>query len=189
MEVATWALVVVTAVLAALTGWYAWSTWAIVRRMDREREELSRPRLTFQLIPWQPNLLKLRIENLGAGPALNVKGKIQTQLKGGDSVGVDWSYHLLGSRKFEEFGFPMPEGVGNETRFNLDEIRKGVISVSADFSYSSASGRQYKLEDILDVASITQDWIASRMLATQDHPDRLLPRIASALEDLSRRWR
>ena len=187
MTEATWVLVGVTTVLAILTGWYAWLTSGIVRRMDREREELSRPWLTFQLVPWHPNVIKLRVENLGAGPAMEIKGKIETELKDGNRVPFNWSYHLLASGKFEEFGFPMPEGVGNGARFYVDKIREIVTSVRADFSYSSVSSHQYQLQDIIDIGSITNDWIGSRMMVTEDRPDRLMPRIAKALEDLAKR--
>lgn len=33
---------------------------------------------------------------------------------------------------------------------------------------------------------MTDDWIASRMMATQDHPERLLPRLAEALEGIEK---
>jgi hypothetical protein len=153
--------------------------------MDRQQEETQRPRLALQLIPWQPGLLKLRVENFGTGPALSVKGRIETVLKEGDPVGFDWSYHFLGSGRYEEFGFPMPAGASNEARFRLDEIRKRVSKVFGDFSYGSVSGRQYEMKEALDVDNITDDWVTSRMMATQDHPERLLPRIAKALEDLA----
>ncbi len=72
MTEASWVLVGVTIVLVLLTAWYATETHRTVKRMDREREETSRPVLTLQLIPWQPQLLKLRIQNVGNGPAVGV---------------------------------------------------------------------------------------------------------------------
>ena len=187
LTLATWVLAVVTTVLAILTGWYAYSTHRIVRRMDREREEKSRPSLTFQLIPWEANMLKLRMQNLGPGPALKLKGTIETVLKNGSSASVNWSYPLLASEKYEEFGIPMPGDAGNTSAHEFNKIRQNVASARARFSYQSSSGRQYCLDETIDMASITEDWVTSRMMATEDHPDRVLPRIARALEKLVRR--
>jgi hypothetical protein len=64
-----------------------------------------------------------------------------------------------------------------------------VIKVRARFSYESVSGCKYAMEDDIEVQQITNDWVASRMMATQDHPERLLPRIATALEELPKKLR
>jgi hypothetical protein len=85
MTEADWALVGVTAVLVLITFWYATETHRTVSRMDRQREEMSRPVLTFQLVPWQANLVKLRIQNVGSGPAIKVIGTVQTRCNKGQS--------------------------------------------------------------------------------------------------------
>lgn len=186
MTDATWALVGVTIVLVIVTAWYATENRRMVKRMDQEREELSRPVLTFQIIPWQPQLLKLRIQNVGNGPALQIKGTIESVRRSG-SVNIPWSYPILAASKYEEFGFPTPSGASNEERFRLDEIRSNVIEIRAKFRYSSASGSQYELNDSIQIQQLTDDWSASRMMATQDHPERIMPRIAKALEDLAKK--
>jgi len=185
MTVATWALVVVTFLLAVGAAWYALETRRIVRRMDLEREDRVRPLLGFQLIAWGPNLLKLRIQNLGSGPALEVKGYIQA-ISASGNVSFPWSYPLLAPGKYEEFGFPVPPGATSEDRFRLDTIRARVDTVRAQFSYKSVRGREYSLDDAISVAEVTADWISSRMLATEDHPERLVPRIAKALEGIEK---
>jgi hypothetical protein len=160
----------------------------MVKRMDQEREQLSKPILTFQLIPWQPQMLKLRIQNVRNGPAFRVKGTIEAIHKS-DSASIPWSYPLLTAGKYEEFGFPTPPNAENEERFSLDKIRERVIEVRAKFTYGSASGSEYELNDSIRVQEITYDWLVSKMMATQDHPERILPRIAKALEDLARKSR
>jgi hypothetical protein len=98
---------------------------------------------------------------------------------------VPWRYPLLAPGKYEEFGFPDRAAEGAEERFNLDAIRRRVETVHAQFTYGSISGREYDLNDQINVRSVTGDWIASRMMATQDHPDRLLPRMAKALDAIA----
>lgn len=61
------ALVAATFVLVAITAWYAWETRQIQKRMEHEREALTRPLLAFNVVAWQPLLLKLTVENVGTG--------------------------------------------------------------------------------------------------------------------------
>ena len=50
-----------------------------------------------------------------------------------------------------------------------------------------AGGCDYSLDETVDVRQLTEDWVSSEMLATEDHPDRLMPRIAKALENITER--
>jgi len=166
----------VTLILSILTGWYAYEA-------HRERVERNRPILTFQLISWAPGIVKLRIQNVGNGAASNIKGTIESILNEG-IASVPWSYSLLASDKYEEFGFPMPSGSTTQDRFKLDTIKSKVVEVNAKFTYKSVLGQFYILEDSIKVQQLTDDWLSSKMLVTEDHPDRVLPRIAKALDEL-----
>ena len=193
MEVATWALFVATIVLVFVGIWYTTETRRIVKRMDREREALTAPLLTLQIIPWGPQILKLRVQNLGSGPAINIRGHIRARTQQG-SRSTPWSYPVLGPGHYEEFGFPEDDTLAPEERvagerFNLEAIRATYVEVQGDFTYKSSFGREYELDDVIDVQAVTEEWIESRMMATQDHPDRILPRIAKALEEISRQAR
>jgi hypothetical protein len=175
----------ITVVLVLITAWYAWETRRIVRNMENDREAMHRPVLAFQLVAWQAGFLKLKIQNVGNGVAVKIEGKIESDIKTG-SASFPWSYTLLCANQYEEFGFPMPEGSSTNDRFKLDTIKEKVIQVKAEFAYESVTGKKYVLEDSLPIQKITQDWVASRMLITQDHPDRIMPRIAETLENIKK---
>lgn len=187
MNAGDWAQVAVTVVLVGITGWYAWETRRIVRNMEQDREQMHRPVLTLQLIAWQANLLKLRVQNVGSGAAVDVEGTIESKTKAG-VVSFPWSYPLLCAGHYEEFGFPMPQGA-NEDRFNFKKIMENVVEVRAKFMYKSTAGAVYQLNDLIPIQKITNDWMTSRMLVTQDHPDRIMPRIAKTLEDIEKELR
>jgi hypothetical protein len=186
MDVATWVLAVVTLVLAGATGWFAYDNHQVLKRMDREREDRISPVITLQLIAWDARLLKLRIQNVGTGAALEIKGKIQSIFIGDSSRSIDWSYPLLAPDKYEELPIPMPEDVPREKHFDWNSIRPVVDLIKADFEYKSISGLSYRRADTIKIQEVTQGWIDSRMLVTRDHPERLMPRIAKTLEDIAK---
>jgi hypothetical protein len=172
-----------TIVLVGITAWYASETRRIVNRMDREREEIHRPVLSLQLVPWEANLLKLRIQNVGSGPAFDIKGKIFAETKSVIAT-IPWSYTMLDVDKYEEFGIPISD---NTHVFDLNIIKQTVNKVGAKFTYRSAARSEYNLEDSINIQELTTDWVDSHMLVTQDHPDRIMPRIAKTLENIERR--
>jgi len=180
----TWALVGATILLFAAACWYAAETRRMVRRMDIEREEKIRPVLTFQLIPWAPGLIKLRIKNVGSGPAKDIAGKIESVFIGSGSEAINWSYPLLDPDRYEEFHIPLPTGIDRTKGFDSKTVKSKVSQIKTIFAYKSILGIPYKLEDSIDIQEVTKDWLDSKMLVTQDHPDRLLPRIAKALDEL-----
>ena len=186
MTEATWGLVAGTLILAVVAAWYAFETHRIVDRMDKEREAKDRPTLAFHLVPWGPKTLKLRIQNVGIGAAFALKGDIEGFLNGERVGAYPWSYQVLAPGKYEEFGFPTEPSASPDDRFNMDAVRGRFERVHAYFTYKSASGREYVLDDTIRVRDITAEWIASRMMATQDHPDRLLPRMAKALDEIAK---
>lgn len=178
------AILVVTSVLVVVALWYAAETRRIVNRMDRQLEATTKPILVFSVIPWQARAVKLRIANAGPGPAHEIEGLVEASGDGAHEK-FKWSYPVLMPGKYEEFGFPSAPGASSEERFRIDKITGRFSLVRADLSYSSGSGRKYSLQQSIDVSRLTSDWIESRMMATQDHPERLTPRIAKALESIA----
>lgn len=185
MAEATWALVAATSSLVVIGGWYAFETHRIINRMDLEREILTRPFVGLQVIPWAPKLLKLRIQNLGAGPALDLEVHIVALTDAGNDV-RDWSCPLLASGKYEEVPFPIPPGSTKSEGFNLDQIRERVSTITTSFSYKGATGKVYERQESIDIEKLTDVWAESQMLATEDHPERLGPRIAKAIDSIEK---
>ena len=113
--------------------------------------------------------------------ACNIEGTIESKTKS-SPVSFPWSHPLLSAGKYEEFGFPVPESANHEGRFRLEKIRENIVEVHARFEYRSLRGENYKLDYSIPIEKITNDWVSSKMLVTQDHPDRIVPRIAKTLE-------
>lgn len=183
MTEATWALVGVTFFLVVGAAWYAAETRRLANRMDRELEARTRPVLAFHLVPWHPTVVKLRIQNVGPGAAFDISGVIEGS-SDGKASSLPWAYPLLLPGKYEEFGFPAAHD-DRDARHRLEKVRQRFESVRARFTYKSATGDQYELDSMIKVRDITDDWVESQMMATQDHPERLAPRIAKALDSIA----
>jgi len=183
MVVATWALVVVTFWLAVGAAWYAIETHKMVDRMDKEREAHGRPVLAFHLVPWEAGLVKLRIQNVGLGPAFSISGAIEAE-SSGEPLSSPLQYSLLTPGSYEEFGFPVIDN-DSETRHRTEKVRQHFESIRARLTYKGADGKGYVLDDTINVRELTDSWIEARMMATQDHPERLMPRIARALDKIA----
>jgi hypothetical protein len=184
MAEATWSLVAVTFLLALGAAWYAAETHRVVDRMDKEREARERPMLALHLVPWQGQLVKLRIQNVGPGAAFRISGAIEGRSES-NSLSFPWSYELLAPGKYEEFGAPALEEDGSEGRHRLDKIRERFETIRAKFTYEAGMGKAYELDQTINVRTIANDWLEARMMATQDHPERLGPRIAKALDKIA----
>lgn len=183
MAEATWVLVAATFVLAFGAAWYALETRRMVDRMDREREAKERPVLALHLVPWYPMLVKLRIQNVGLGSAFEISGAIEGW-SSGELLSSPWTYPLLPPGKYEEFGFPAVEDDA-EGRFRTDKVRERFETIRARFTYKAATGRDYELDQTINLREMTGDWVKARMMATEDHPERLAPRIAKALDKIA----
>jgi len=178
-----WVIVVLTVVLTCITGWYAYETRQLVKLTNIQIKEIRKPVLAFQLIPWRGMALKLRIQNVGKGPAFNIEGSIESDM-GVNKKSVPWSYSMLDVGKYEEFGVPSDSG---KSIFHFDEIRNQVLTITAKFSYENDAGERFKLYYSINVKQLTQDWFDSKMLISQDSPEHMLPRIAEAIEELNMR--
>ena len=178
-------LVLATVALVIVGAWYATETRRMVNRMDRDREDRSRPILTFSLIPWHPKVIKLRLQNAGAGPAFHIEGKIHSEGSWG-SNGFGWSHACMQSGDFEEWAVPLAPDMDPQQGYQIDAVRQFVSVVKASFTYGSASGSKYSLSEAIDPGRITAEWIQSRMLATRDHPSRLPQRIAEGVESIAK---
>ncbi len=184
-DAASWALVVATIPLVFIGAWYAWETHQVVERMDRERIARDRPLLGFEVVPWVARHAKVRIRNLGPGAAFSISGEVLGHAGGRPVASFPWSYPVLAPGQYEEFGFPIDDDENESARFDLDYARGKFEKLTAEFVYRSGGGDQYELNDAIDIVGLSEDWFDSRMLATEDHPDRLGPRMARALDEIA----
>lgn len=98
------ALVGLTAVLVAITGFYAWQNRAMVSEMRRSRELSVLPKLSISIFMLGPTYGVARLVNAGMGPALDVDLTIAFHRRdGGTPVERRWRQSLMSPGEGHEF--------------------------------------------------------------------------------------
>ena len=193
MSAGVWVQALATVVLAIVTGLYVRETRQMVRNMEREREEMLRPILIFQMMYWWSTMaLVLRIQNVGSGAAVDIKGTIESRLKAGGPVLFPWSCKLLCAGRYQELSIPTPEGIRKEDRLIAERIQESVVDVRAKLKYKSAIGVEYELDDIKAIEEVTKmigEVGISLVLVHEDDPEQVMSRIARALEGINEKLR
>ena len=189
MSAGVWVQAIATVILVIITGLYVRETRQMVKSMEREREEMHRPILVFQMMYWWSSMeLVLRIQNIGSGGAVDVEGTIESRLKGGGQVLFPWSRKLLCAGEYQELNVPMPEGTREEDRFRVERMQEGVVDVRAKLKYKSGLGVEYKLDDTKAIEKVTKSIVqgrVSRELVHKDDRRQVMSRIAGALEEIA----
>jgi hypothetical protein len=144
--VATWVLVVITALYASLTYW-------LVRidrkRLDRESDPVVSARATYGTVKFEDNRLvldtKIELEVLGGQPAINVcvTGELATIRPPEPSRKMEFRWSTIpvlagDDTRIETVTWPLPE-LGMPGRDDIDLS----LSLHVATEYSNASGRAY----------------------------------------------
>lgn len=80
------AIVLLTAALVLVTGYYAWQNHQMVQEMRRSRELSVAPKLVLSIFMLGPTYGLTRLVNTGQGPALDVDVKLAFHRRDGSAV-------------------------------------------------------------------------------------------------------
>lgn len=162
-------LVVVTVIYVVLTYW-------LVRETRRAREAEVEPELVASLIPIGGNwLVKLRINNVGNGPALGIKAKFRLE-PANDVADVNWFHPVLISGAFEDFR--MPGGKHSLKRLS-EEHDKLIIEMSWINSFKKKKEKKV----VFDFKSMIEGWSEVRMLLP---PEEISTQLGQIKDELAR---
>lgn len=145
MESALGTLTLVSSlILVAITGWYAWQTHMTVVEMQESRRASVRPHIRMDLEPFGVNVL-VKVENLGAGPALDVRATVKL---GEDTPqSVEWSTPVLRSGESRLLHFPVKQ---DGSTMSFAELRELGVPLVLFGSCSSVAGDSIQLRDAIE---------------------------------------
>ncbi|MCK9391105.1 MAG: hypothetical protein M0Q01_06015 [Syntrophales bacterium] len=147
--------VVFTAVVTISTVAYAILTWSLVSETKRMREVQTEPRIeiTLKSLDYAINIVRLRIRNIGLGPAKNIR--FTSHISSGGDVAV---------KLLEEFNKANFLKVGLKYFGPGHELYSGYTQITKDFDakiasvliyvveYESFTGKKYKDQIAIDMS-------------------------------------
>lgn len=142
-----------TVALLLVTGWYAWTTRALLREAERTRLMAGEPRVVAYLRVHEvhTNMVQLCVANLSGAAAAGVSASIEKV--------TEWplEFDLEGSRILRDLKFLRPHEV---LRFDLGSgpdlfMGNETAVFSAHVAFESLDGRKFTFGDTLEVESVT----------------------------------
>lgn len=149
--------VIFSAVVTISTVAYAILTWNLVSETKRMREAQTEPRIEITLKPLDVaiNIVRLRVRNIGLGPAKNVT------FTSGVASGGEGAERLLkefNKANFLEAGLkyfgPGQEYNSGYTQITKDFEAKIASVLTYDIKYKSVTGKEYNDQIIIDIAEL-----------------------------------
>lgn len=149
--------VVFTFVVALSTVVYAWLTAVLVKETRKIREVQTEPLIEIVIEPLEEaiNIIRLRIKNIGFGPARNVSFKSNV-LKGGEgaqkllSEFTDVNFFRTGLTYFG----PNQQVHSKFTQMVKDHEEKIKSVFQFDIKYESITGKPYNETSIIDMSEM-----------------------------------
>lgn len=147
--------VVFTAIVTIATAVYAVLTWKLVAETRLMRQVQTEPRMEITVVSFETalHLVRLRIRNIGLGPALSVRFS-PSVASGGEAA-----HNLL--KEFMETNFfsvglayigPGQEHYSGFTEMTKDHDGKIASVLSIQVDYASSTGRRYSEAVIIDMS-------------------------------------
>jgi len=170
-----------TIALLLVTGWYAWTTRALLREAQQSRLMAGEPRVVAYLRAHEvhSNIVQLCIANLSGAAAIGVTASV-------DKV-TEWParFDFGDSKVLRDLSFMRPhEVVRFDSGVGPDLFRNDEPAVfKAAIKFESVDGRQYAFENILKVESVAG--LASWRIYGIDDVARRLEEISKTLSSFT----
>lgn len=146
----------------------------MVVEMRKAREAESEPQLVATLIPLGGMIIKLRISNVGGGPALDIKAVISLEPNKEDNTAT-WMHPALLSNNHEDFRLPGDNNYLDKLASNFDKL---VVDLEWHNSFNKFREKTFKL----DLKRLHEGWTNVKFLV---HPDDVSGQLGKIKDELS----
>jgi len=146
----------------------------MVREMRQAREEENEPQLVATLIPFPILNVKLRIHNVGRGPALSIQAEIRLEPANNTQIST-WFHPALLSNAFEDFILP-----GRE--FSLEKLASQHDEVIIDLHWLHSLSRSHNASYKINLKQQKEGWKKVRLLV---HPDDTATQLGKIKDELT----
>jgi len=146
----------------------------MVREMRQAREAENEPQLVATLIPFPILNVKLRIHNVGRGPALSVKAEIRLEPANNTQTST-WLHPAVLSNAFEDFILP-----GRE--FSLEKLASQHDEVIIDLHWLNSLSHSRSANFRINLKQQKEGWDKVGLLV---HPDDTATQLGKIKDELT----
>jgi len=165
--------------LAAITAVYVFLTWRMVRELRKAREAELKPYLVAHLIPFGRLSVKLRITNVGSGPAFNVESTMG--LKPSESASEYlWRQPALLASVSAEFRLPTGET-------SLEELASKYEGLVVNLKWTDMFMHKSSALFEINFVSLKESWTEAQWLIPPEEVPVQLGRIKDELRRIADR--
>lgn len=171
-----WATIGLTGGLVLITGYYAWQTRRTVDEMKASRAAQIMPHVVPTL-GWQgkaPSLAFLRVQNVGPGPAINVR--VRLRLDDGNEYSIQWTAGLLTPGEYHDF---LPPRTSDGEPMRIQALATKYRMLTLEGTCDDAFKEGHSIQETLDIREL---WEATEKAAVRVPPVSVEERLA----DMSR---
>jgi hypothetical protein len=182
-----WVIVILTAALVVVTGYYAWQNRQMVAEMRESRRMSVAPKLGVSIFMLGPTYGVARLVNIGHGPAINVDVTLRFQRRDASGV-VERAWQATFMPPGETHDFIEPDDLGDVQ--SMEALARICSSITVRGTMRSSLG------DVIEVSETTgdlQEWFEMSKAAHHlwdEEPRRKIPkeleRIRKELEKINR---
>jgi hypothetical protein len=174
-------LVIVTAVLAGLTGFYAIQTMKTVQIMERAAKMEFLPRIKGHIHMNGPVNLDFRISNVGKGPAEDVR--VNFTVVGQNTVTRTWTQPLLKPNGFQDFFIPISE---TETESSVPYSRNNETRVELNATYRDILDINHSNSEVINISDFVNQFERTLSVYSEETSDKISRSLDKFFEELQR---
>lgn len=174
-------LVIVTAVLVILTGFYAFQTKKTVQVLDKAAKMEFLPRLQGHLHMTGPVNVDFRISNVGKGSASDVQ--VNFLVIGRNTIKRTWTQPLFTPNQFQDFPIPVSE---NEEQGSIPYFEVNETKIQITATYNDILGNSHSSKQEIDISEFVKQFKTTLSLYDEETMDEIPRNIKSISDDVKK---
>jgi hypothetical protein len=170
-------------VVAFVTIMYVILTWQMVREMRRAREGQIAPQILATLVPLGPIYAQLCIQNVGAGPALEIESKAELLPAHGTEL-VIWRHPALMAGVRETFFLPSDLSSPSAGLPSLEQLSTKFKTLRVNVRWQDTFARRHSASFEFDLKETMDGWYKAGWVVPEEKESKHLKKIADELHEI-----
>jgi hypothetical protein len=176
-------LVIVTGILAILTGFYAIQTKKTVAVLEKTARMEFLPKIKGHIHMVGPVNIDFRISNVGKGPAGDIR--VNFTVVGQNTVSRTWTQPLMKPNEFQDFFIPINEE--NQTQSNVPFFRNNETRIELNATYRDILDIVHSSTEIINISEFVNQFERTLSVYNEETTSKIsrsLERIGQELRDI-----